>query len=154
MAADRSGMPRRTGRAAALVFAPVLSTTFMVAATGPWVAARLHNLSGDFATAWQWQLGALMLMSLLVLRLDPQRDEAWLMVGDIMQANMDVEAARAAYARVKSGSPDFASAQAKLAWSYQAAGDKCLFVEQWGDTYRALSGETLNPDLVELLAAS
>ena len=42
----------------------------------PWVAARLHNLSGDFATAWQWQLGALMLMSLLVLRLDPATTQA------------------------------------------------------------------------------
>ena len=41
----------------------------MVAATGPWVAARLHHASGDFAAAWQWQLGALVLMSLLVVRL-------------------------------------------------------------------------------------
>jgi hypothetical protein len=39
-------------------------------------------------------------------------------------------------------------------WRYQAAGEKCLLVEQWGDTYRALSGETLPPDQVELLAAS
>ena len=44
----------------------------MLAATGPWVAARLHHLSGDFAAAWQWQLAGLVLMSLLVLRLDPR----------------------------------------------------------------------------------
>ena len=45
---------------------------FSRSATGPWVAARLHHLSGDFAAAWQWQLGGLVLMSLLVLRLDPR----------------------------------------------------------------------------------
>jgi CP family cyanate transporter-like MFS transporter len=45
---------------------------FMLAATGPWVAARLYHLFGDFAAAWQWQLGGLLLMSLLVVRLDPR----------------------------------------------------------------------------------
>jgi hypothetical protein len=39
-------------------------------------------------------------------------------------------------------------------WRYQAAGEKVLLVEQWGDAYRALSGETLPPDQIELLAAS
>ncbi|WP_068977590.1 MFS transporter [Aeromonas sp. EERV15] len=42
------------------------------AATGPWVAARLYHHFGDFAAAWQWQLGGLLLMSLLVLRLAPR----------------------------------------------------------------------------------
>ncbi|WP_309604262.1 tetratricopeptide repeat protein [Phenylobacterium sp.] len=60
----------------------------------------------------------------LVLRLDPQRDEAWVMVGDIMQANNDVEAARAAYAHPRPGSLEYGAAQAKLAWTYQTAGDK------------------------------
>lgn len=59
----------------------------------------------------------------LALRLDPQRNEAWLMVGDMMQAAGDLEAARAAYARPKAGSPEYDAAQAKLAWSYQSAGD-------------------------------
>jgi tetratricopeptide (TPR) repeat protein len=59
----------------------------------------------------------------LVLRLDPQRDDAWLMVGDLMQAVGDLEAARAAYAKPKPGAPDYTAAQAKLAWSYQSAGD-------------------------------
>ncbi|QXW31074.1 MFS transporter [Aeromonas sanarellii] len=67
-ALDHLPDPRRAGALCALM----QGVGFMVAATGPWVAARLHNLSGDFATAWQWQLGALMLMSLLVLRLDPR----------------------------------------------------------------------------------
>lgn len=39
-------------------------------------------------------------------------------------------------------------------WKYQAAGEKVLFVEQWGETYRALAGETVREDQVELLAAS
>lgn len=59
----------------------------------------------------------------LALRLDPQRNEAWLMVGDMMLSAGDVQAARAAYARPKPGSSEYAAAQAKLAWSYQSAGD-------------------------------
>ncbi|MCI3135537.1 tetratricopeptide repeat protein [Phenylobacterium aquaticum] len=59
----------------------------------------------------------------LALRLDPQRNEAWLMVGDMMEAAGDTEAARAAYGVPKPGSPEFGAAQAKLAWSYQNAGD-------------------------------
>ncbi|HEY8617457.1 tetratricopeptide repeat protein [Phenylobacterium sp.] len=59
----------------------------------------------------------------LVLRLDPQRDEAWVMVGDIMQASGDSEAARAAYGKPKPSSPEYAAAQAKLAWTYQSAKD-------------------------------
>lgn len=58
----------------------------------------------------------------LSLRLDPARDEAWVLVGDIMQLNGDSEAARAAYAKPKPRSPEYAGAQAKLAWTYQ--GDK------------------------------
>ena len=60
----------------------------------------------------------------LVIRLDPQRDEAWVMVGDIMQGNGDIEAARAAYAHPRPGSLEYGAAQAKLAWTYQAGGDK------------------------------
>ncbi|HEY8571092.1 tetratricopeptide repeat protein [Phenylobacterium sp.] len=59
----------------------------------------------------------------LVLRLDPKRDEAWVMVGDVMQAAGDTEAARAAYGKPKPGSPEYGAAQAKLAWTYQSAED-------------------------------
>jgi Flp pilus assembly protein TadD len=69
--------------------------------------------------ARQTQLSLLYLR--LALRLDPKRDEAWVMLGDVMQAAGDPDAARAAYARLKPGSPDYASAQAKLAWTYQSA---------------------------------
>ena len=60
----------------------------------------------------------------LSLSLDPQRNDAWLMLGDLLQARGDLEGARAAYGWPKPGSPAFPAAQAKLAWSYQSAGDK------------------------------
>lgn len=60
----------------------------------------------------------------LIIRLDPQREEAWVMVGDLMQSIGDADAARVAYAHPKPGSPEFSTAQAKLAWTYQAADDK------------------------------
>ncbi len=60
----------------------------------------------------------------LVLRLDPGRDEAWVMVGDLMQAGGDTDAARAAYSHPKPGSLEYSTAQSKLAWTYQAADDK------------------------------
>jgi Flp pilus assembly protein TadD len=59
-----------------------------------------------------------------VLDLDPQKDAAWVMVGDIMQGLGDTEAARAAYSRPKPSSLEYGAAQAKLAWTYQAADDK------------------------------
>jgi Flp pilus assembly protein TadD len=60
----------------------------------------------------------------LILRLDPQRDDAWVMVGDLMQGAGDVEGARAAYGHPKPGSNEFSTAQSKLAWTYQGADDK------------------------------
>ncbi len=68
IALDHLPDPRRAGTLSALM----QGFGFMLAATGPWVAARLYHLFGDFAAAWQWQLGGLLLMSLLVLRLDPR----------------------------------------------------------------------------------
>ncbi len=73
-------------------------------------------------TARQTQVGMAYLR--LALRLDPQRNEGWLMLGDLLQQQGDVEAARAAYQHAKPGSPEFSSAQSKLAWSYQSAGAK------------------------------
>ena len=52
------------------------------------------------------------------------------------------------------GSPTEGGSQRCRWWKYQAAGEKILFVEQWGEVYRALAGETVRPDQVELLAAS
>jgi Flp pilus assembly protein TadD len=46
------------------------------------------------------------------------------MVGDLMAAAGDQPAARAAYSQPKPGSPEYAAAQSKLAWTYQGDGDK------------------------------
>ncbi len=60
----------------------------------------------------------------LALRLDPQRNDGWLMLGDVLQRQGNLEGARAAYGRPKANAPEFSAAQAKLAWSYQNASDK------------------------------
>jgi Flp pilus assembly protein TadD len=60
----------------------------------------------------------------LALRLDPGRDEAWVLVGDILTNIGDEDGARVAYMTPKAGTPDYLTARSKLAWSYQDAGDK------------------------------
>jgi Flp pilus assembly protein TadD len=60
----------------------------------------------------------------LALRLDPTRDTAWILVGDVLADAGDIDGARKAYLTPKPGSPEFVSARGKLAWSYQSAGDK------------------------------
>jgi tetratricopeptide (TPR) repeat protein len=56
----------------------------------------------------------------LALRLDPDRDAAWLLVGDILSDLGDKDAARTAYMAPKPGQPDYVAARDKLAWSLQA----------------------------------
>ena len=60
----------------------------------------------------------------MALKLDPERDEAWVMLGDLMSSSSDNTGARAAYGMIKPGSLEYAAAQSKLAWTYQNAGDK------------------------------
>ncbi len=60
----------------------------------------------------------------LALRLDPTLDEAWVLVGDAMDTANDPAAAREAYAKVQPGSPEYATAQGRLAVSLEASGDK------------------------------
>jgi MFS transporter, CP family, cyanate transporter len=67
IALDHLPDPRRAGTLSSLM----QGVGFMLAATGPWVAARLHEETGNFGAAWLWQLGGLAIMSLLVLRLNP-----------------------------------------------------------------------------------
>ncbi|MDE2356748.1 MAG: tetratricopeptide repeat protein, partial [Alphaproteobacteria bacterium] len=64
----------------------------------------------------------------LALRLDPTRDEAWILVGDVLAAEGDTAAAHAAYARPGPNSPNYVEGQLKLAWAEQEAGntDKAL----------------------------
>ena len=59
----------------------------------------------------------------LALRLDPQEEEAWVFLGDIMAQSGDQDGARAAYAHVPSSSPDWMDARERVIASYQAQGD-------------------------------
>jgi Flp pilus assembly protein TadD len=85
-------------------------------------AAALLAPAATMMAAKQTQLALAYLR--LIIRLDPQRDEAWVMVGDLMQGAGDTDAARVAYGHPKPGSTEFSTAQSKLAWTYQNAGDK------------------------------
>jgi tetratricopeptide (TPR) repeat protein len=55
----------------------------------------------------------------MALKLDPRRDEAWIMLGDVKAEENELDAAREAYAQPRADSPEYPTAQAKLAWSYQ-----------------------------------
>ncbi|PVM74517.1 hypothetical protein DDF65_19335 [Caulobacter radicis] len=60
----------------------------------------------------------------LALHLDPKREDALLMVGDLLDQGGDIDGARAAYAKIPTGSARYAAAQGKIAWTLQNAGDK------------------------------
>ncbi len=85
----------------------------------------------------------------LVLRLDAQRDEAWLLVGDSMSTAGDMDAARAAYDHPKPGSPDYLGARARLIETYQAPSDAPMVLKLAQDTVAAAPGD---PDALTLLA--
>ena len=59
----------------------------------------------------------------LALRLDPEQDDAWMLVGDAMAAAGDATASREAYEKVRPGAAEYPAAQSRLAWSLQRAGD-------------------------------
>ncbi len=57
----------------------------------------------------------------LALYLDPKQEDARVMLGDTLAALGDTDGARTAYATIPNTSPYYATARAKLAWSYQVA---------------------------------
>jgi Flp pilus assembly protein TadD len=59
----------------------------------------------------------------LALRLDPQRDESWVLLGDIRAASDQTDAARQAYGQVDPSSPVWPEARRRVIASYQADGD-------------------------------
>jgi tetratricopeptide (TPR) repeat protein len=101
-------------------------------------AQALMAPAATMLAAKQEQLGLAYLR--LALRLDPTRNEAWLMVGDLMDAAGDPEAAREAYNKPKPGSPEYATARAKLAWSFQKAEQSDVALKMAEEA--AASGET------------
>ncbi len=74
----------------------------------------------------------------LALRLDPMRDRAWLMVGDLLADLGKLDAARGAYAKPGLGSSQFVAARLKLAWNWQAAGHKDEALQVVRDTVSAV----------------
>ena len=85
----------------------------------------------------------------LALRLDPTRDTAWLLVGDILTDVGDADGAREAYQTPKPGSADFVAARAKLAWSYQTGKKKDEALKVARET---LAAEPDNKDAATTLA--
>ena len=59
----------------------------------------------------------------MTLRLDPDRADALVLLGDLLNAQGDASGARAAYDRVAPGSPQYFVARSKLAWSYFRGGE-------------------------------
>lgn len=78
----------------------------------------------------------------LVLRLDPSRADARILVGDIAQASGDAEGARALYQSIPKGAPSYLPARAKLAWSYQNGGQKDLALKTAQETAKAWPADT------------
>lgn len=110
------GLKAARTRAAAGKAAPAMPTIKEGA------AFALLAPAATMISAKQEQVGLAYLR--LALELDPNRNDAWLMLGDLLQEGGDVEGARVAYAKPKPNAPEFPAGQAKLAWSYQNAGDK------------------------------
>jgi tetratricopeptide (TPR) repeat protein len=71
----------------------------------------------------------------LALRLDPTRDEAWMLVGDVLSSNADPVGARDAYLKVRPTNAQYPDARGKVAWIVQDGGDK--------DQALAIARETL-----------
>ncbi|CAN5369238.1 tetratricopeptide repeat protein [soil metagenome] len=113
---DNSGLRKARDRAAARGAPPAMATEKQGA------ALTLVACAATFASERQSQFSLAYLR--LALRLDPKRDDAWLLVGDLLAQDDDDVGAREAYAKVPATSPRYIAAQSKLAWSYQTEGDK------------------------------
>lgn len=111
-----TGLQRARARAAARGAPPPAPSLRQGAAEG------LIACAATFAGERQNQFALAYLR--LALRLDPARDEAWVLVGDLLNQSDDHHAAIDAYGHVASGSPHYASAQSKIAWAWNELGDK------------------------------
>lgn len=115
------GLRRARARAAAKGPPPPPPTIRQGAAEG------LVACAATFAAERQAQFALAYLR--LALRLDPARDEAWVLLGDILNQSQDPRGAIEAYGQVPAGSPHYASAQSKTAWAWNDLGDKAKALE-------------------------
>jgi tetratricopeptide (TPR) repeat protein len=58
----------------------------------------------------------------MALHLDPELDEAWVMVGEVLSTEGDLDGARRAFLKPKAGSPHFTTARSRLAYALQEKG--------------------------------
>jgi len=120
-APNDTGLLRARARAAAKGAPPPMPTLRQGAAEG------LVACAATFAGERQSQFALAYLR--LALRLDPGRDEAWVLVGDLLNQGEDPQGAIEAYGHVPPGSPHYASAQSKIAWAWNDLGDKAKALE-------------------------
>jgi Flp pilus assembly protein TadD len=87
----------------------------------------------------------------LVLRLDPTRDDAWILLGDTLVAAGDLDSARSAYGHIQPGSVQYVGARGRLILTYQGPDDapKALAIAE--DTAKAAPHDD---DALALLADS
>ena len=115
------GLLRARARAASKGAPPAMPTIRQGAAEG------LVACAATFAGERQGQFALAYLR--LALRLDPARDEAWVLVGDLLNQGEDPQGAIEAYGHVPADSPHYASAQSKIAWAWNDLGDKAKALE-------------------------
>jgi len=87
----------------------------------------------------------------LVLRLDPTRDDAWILLGDTLVAAGDVDSARRAYDHIQPGSPQYVGARGRLILTYQGANDAPRALEIAQQTVKT---DPKSDDALALLADS
>lgn len=121
IAPNDMALQRARARAASKGAPPVLPTIRQGAAEG------LVACAATFAGERQIQFAQAYLR--LALRLDPGRDEAWVLLGDLMHQNEDSQGAIEAYAHVPATSVHYVSAQSKSAWAWNDLGEKAKALE-------------------------
>jgi tetratricopeptide (TPR) repeat protein len=108
-----SGILTARARAAARGKAPALPTLRESAARAlmPSASTFVGDRQNEMALAYLR----------MALFLDPKREDAQVLLGDVLTGLDDIEGARAAYAAIPTTSPLYPGARSKLAWSYQVA---------------------------------
>jgi tetratricopeptide (TPR) repeat protein len=80
-------------------------------------------MASAMAASNQRQSQASLVFVQLALRLDPKRDEAILMAGELLGANRDHDSARSMFAKVSEKSPQYVQARSRMAWSLNQSGE-------------------------------
>ncbi len=123
------GLQAAAARAKARKGAPALPTVRQGAARA--LVAPAASLVGE--RAHEMALAYLQ----MALYLDPKRDDARVMLGDVHVAMKNTDAARAAYESIGPKSSQYATARSKLAWTYQAAKDSETALRMAREGYEA-----------------